>query len=161
MATGCPSWYRHVSASGCGTCGTGPAPQEWWVVVLLSQMVVSQTHWCWPAHLSHQRLSYIDKKHTKKTKVNLCNSNDIRLKKYWLNNDKVDPVITVTWCHTDLPRGWWGKRKDMMLLYFHSWMPDPAPFRFFTKSSFSLFHIALQVRTESKKRDGLPQQSPM
>lgn len=84
-----------------------------------------------------------------------------RLKEYWLNNDKVDPVITVTWCHTDLPRGWWGKRKDMMLLYFHSWMPDPAPFRFFTKSSFSLFHIALQVRTESKKRDRLPQQSPM
>lgn len=54
--------------------------------------------------------------------MNLCNSNDIRLKEYWLNNDKVDPVITVTWCHTDLPRGWWGKRKDMMLLYFHSWI---------------------------------------
>ena len=51
------------------------------------------------------------KTHTKKAKVNLCNSNDIRLKEYWLNNHKVETVFTVRWCHTDLPRGRWGQRR--------------------------------------------------
>ena len=72
----------------------------------------------------------------------------------------INTVITVTSCHTDILGCSYGKRKDMMSLYFLSLAGLPAEplartfFQLFTKPSLRVLHLICKHQLKQSKETG-------